>query len=434
MNIGKGNMTEHINTIIQGNNIDVLKTFPDNCIDSIVCDPPYGLSFMGKKWDYDVPSIELWSECLRVLKPGGYLLAFAGTRTQHRMAVRIEDSGFIIRDMVAWVYGSGFPKSLNIGKAVDKLQGNEREVNGSYKVPDIKGDAYGTMNEKQGGSYKNIEVNKTKGTSEYEGFGTALKPAFEPITVAMKPLSEKNFALNVLKWGTGGLNIDGCRVDLKGIEKHKTPCKGKLGRNGIYGSMEIKSDEAAEFMRYNSLGRFPANFIHDGSEEVVECFPETTTGEHKETDRTETYNNSTIYNFPYIPHNRAKNSGNASRFFYCAKADKSERNLGCGSLEKKFTKTMNDGIGKREHNENEITAYNNNNHPTVKPIDLCRYLCKLVTPKNGIVLDPFAGSGTTLIGAKLENFNYIGIEREEEYCTIARNRINAYFTQLKMEL
>lgn len=241
--------------LINGDCLEVLKTLPDNSVDSIVTDPPYGLSFMGKKWDYDVPTEEVWKECLRVLKPGGHLLSFAGTRTQHRMAVRIEDAGFEIRDMIAWIYGSGFPKSLNIGKAVDKLQGNKREVVGT--VRGVRG-ADGTGHEKAmpgkatGIKQVSIDLPLTKGTSEWEGWGTALKPALEPITVARKPLSEKTVAENALTHGTGGLNIDGSRVGTEGGETH-------VGgfQNEMVGGEAVKKVEKDLTPR----GRWPANLI-----------------------------------------------------------------------------------------------------------------------------------------------------------------------------
>ncbi len=286
--------------LIHGDCIEVLRAMPDCSVDAVVTDPPYGLSFMGKRWDYDVPSVEVWAECLRVLKPGGHLLAFAGTRTQHRMAVRIEDAGFEIRDMIAWVYGSGFPKSLN-----------------------LKGD--------------------------WQGWGTALKPALEPITVARKPLIG-TVAENVLQHGTGAINVDGCRVGTDGGTKHNDGEKGTTKNcygNGLF----------VEFGKpVIGLGRWPANFIHDGSEEVTDLL------------------------------------GSAARFFYCAKASKRDRDEG-------------------------------NHHPTVKPTDLMRYLCRLVTPPDGTVLDPFMGSGSTGKAAVLEGFRFIGIEREEEYCEIAKARI-----------
>jgi len=461
--------------IIHGDCLEKLKELQDNSVDAVVTDPPYGLSFMGKKWDYDVPSTEIWQECLRVLKPGGYLLAFAGTRTQHRMAVRIEDAGFEIRDMIAWVYGSGFPKSLNIGKAVDKLQGNEREVVGTQL---LGGNAAQSTKEK-GGTYgsntnavgvKPIEVTLTKGNSPYEGWGTALKPALEPITVARKPLSEKTVAENVLKWGTGGINIDGSRVEYQGeSDKASATPQGKCTSNNSAGSApdvymsevdyhgekywykneykwlidkwlddedyvwsELKQNlespetyswcklpqiddgdrvlfdsaegvctrlyesKRKEFERPEQLGRFPANLIHDGSDEVVELFP-----------------------------------NDSQRFFYCAKASKSERNKGCELLEEKQTVGGGGGIGNYLEDVNSASgkygsekAPNKNNHPTVKPIALMEYLVKLVTKENAVVLDPFAGSGSTLLACKNLKRDYIGIEKEEEYIKIIEARLS----------
>lgn len=262
--------------LLLGNCLDRLKDLEDNSVDAIVCDPPYGLSFMGKKWDYDVPQVEVWKECLRVLKPGGYLLSFAGTRTQHRMAVNIEDAGFEIRDMIMYVYGSGFPKSLNIGKAVDKLQGNEREVVGYAKSnPDLRD--VGRISKEncgidklsfgQGQGAKRQQTQIDKGTSEWEGWGTALKPALEPITVARKPLEKGlTIAQNCLKWGVGGINIDGSRVEGKPRTTHKDGNHtGNSSDSAIFPMPNIKTTEP--------LGRFPANLIHDGSEEVVGLFP-----------------------------------------------------------------------------------------------------------------------------------------------------------------
>jgi site-specific DNA-methyltransferase (adenine-specific) len=405
--------------IIHGDSLDKLKELEDNSIDSIVTDPPYGLSFMGKKWDYDVPSQEIWEECLRVLKPGGYLLAFAGTRTQHRMAVRIEDAGFEIRDMIAWVYGSGFPKSLNIGKVVDKLQGNEREVIGdNIRLGDKK--PYVTNNNPDNQtSYKSVYPTKgklTKGTSPYEGWGTALKPALEPITVARKPLSEKTVAENVLKYGTGGINIDGCRV---GTEERNNPQAGfvRRGRTDeeVFGGVDRNKPDG----KLTVTGRFPANLLHDGSDEVVGLFPNTKSGNlnsgHKRGDGT---GNSFMGGGGTVTGNYGGDSGSASRFFYCAKSSKSERNKGC------------EDVITNENGQERV----GNIHSTVKPISLMRYLVRLVTPKGGTVLDPFMGSGTTGIGAKLEGFDFIGIEREAEYIKIAEARINAWEKEKQKKL
>jgi site-specific DNA-methyltransferase (adenine-specific) len=305
-----------------GNCLDILRTMPDCSIDSVVTDPPYGLSFMGKKWDYDVPSTEIWAECLRVLKPGAYLLAFAGTRTQHRMAVRIEDAGFEIRDMLAWMYGSGFPKSHNLD-------------------------------------------------GEHQGWGTALKPAMEPITMARKPF-KATVAQNVQEWGTGAINIDGCRI---GEEEIKTSAKiaGQSFQHDYNGCEES-----------THLGRWPANVIHDGSEDVLEGMSE------------------------------------ASRFFYCPKTSKADRGHGCDAMEARVTRCM-----ENPDTRDRPTPMKSNFHPTVKPTELMRYLCRMVTPTGGIVLDPFTGSGSTGRGAVLEGFRFIGCEMDADYVNIAKARILA---------
>ena len=257
--------------LILGNCLEKLKELKDNSVDSVVTDPPYGISFMGKKWDYDVPSVDIWKECLRVLKPGGYLLSFAGTRTQHRMAVNIEDAGFEIRDMIAWVYGSGFPKSLNIGKAVDKLQGNEREVVGKKRCGIADG-PFGSCEEER------KHIDETKGTSEWEGWGTALKPALEPITVARKPLGEKTVAENCLKWGVGGINIDGCRVGTTEQDKYDLEQRQISKGSGVETNINFTGRDLDLKHGVQELGRFPANLIHDGSDEVVGLFPQTKSG------------------------------------------------------------------------------------------------------------------------------------------------------------
>lgn len=416
--------------ILNWNNIDLLKQLPDNSVDSIVTDPPYWLSFMGKKWDYDVPTVELWKECLRVLKPWGHLLAFAWTRTQHRMAVRIEDAGFEIRDMIAWVYGSGFPKSLNIWKAVDKLEGNEREVILNPKAKQ--------QTQAKDGIYGDYEATTTisKWTSEREWRWTALKPAIEPITLARKPLWEKTIVENVLKYGTGGINIDESRVegtyDNEGRNIRQEDYKSEaefltaLSKEG----RKTRSDS-------NSLGRFPANLIHDNSEEVRECFPESKSGgaikEHKRD----------TSNINFANHCQEwegfNDSGNASRFFksiiYQAKASKAERNMGCGGLDEKKPAVFDFRPTLETNRENRATPIDEtpywrgwemkNNHPTVKPIALMEYLIKMVTKKWWIVLDPFMWSWTTGIAAKKNWYNFIWMEMDEWYHKIAEARINA---------
>jgi len=354
------------NKILCGDSLEVLKDFEDNYFDSVVTDPPYGLAFMGKKWDYDVPQVELWKEVYRVLKPGGHILSFAGSRTYHRMAVNIEDAGFEIRDMLGWLYGSGFPKSHNIGHKVEK----------------------------------------------YKGWGTALKPAHEPIVMARKPF-KTSVAENVLTHGTGGINIDECRVGTD--EKLSRPVNS--ASNNVYGKYNTFGNDV------EPQGRFPANIIHDGSEEVLEIFPETTSGKmsSKHTRHTDESPHG-IYGKFDINHPLGEtygDAGSAARFFYCAKASKAERNMGLDDFETKKAGGMS---GRNDGSMGSIT-YNKNHHPTVKPIKLMEYLVRLVTPKEGIVLEPFAGSGTTLIACKQQGFNYIGIEREQEYCNIAEARL-----------
>jgi len=328
--------------MVQGDALEVLKTLPENSVDSVVTDPPYGLGFLGKKWDrfnrcqvkYQEFSFRWAKEVIRVLKPGGHLLSFGGTRTYHRMVCGIEDAGFEIRDCIMWVYSTGFPKSLDIGKAVDKL---------------CEG-----------------ETNNTR----WKGWGTGLKPAVEPIVVARKPISEKNVALNVLKWGTGGLHIDKCRVDSEIIlSKGSEIGKGFFSR-GVVNRFHV--------------GRYPANIILE-----CICGEKGGNGENVNTEE-----KTTVHTNPECP---CFYLGGVSRFFYQAKPGKKEKEMG--------------GV--------------KNAHPTVKPVKLMRYLVRLVTPPGGIVLDPFLGSGTTALACIEEGFNWIGIEKEEEYVKIAEARIEA---------
>lgn len=525
--------------IINGNSLDILKTLDDNSIDSCVCDPPYGLSFMGKHWDYDVPQVELWAEVFRVLKPGGHLLAFAGTRTQHRMAVNIEDAGFEIRDMIFWTYASGFPKSLNVFKQFQKqcecgimeaygedrnewgvpnesqteygvrpmsdpnvsqtepaekesgqvlqssvseqsthaegqealavLQFSERQEESSVegrsnlqatkgqlqrsKVRQVSGGVSANGEERRlhngtqtdnGAAHRQAVGENGSSTSRRPqseqqfdrepcafckqwysqairayGFGTALKPACEPITIARKPL-EGTVSQNVLKWGTGGINIDGSRVGTDTITQTRTQMKS-------WRQFEGRTDipESADNSQTTTLGRFPANLIHDGSDEVVGLFPETKSG-WKNTD-TQKSQSMFMGEMNYTGQHYADNQGSAARFFYCAKSSRQERNRGLEGFEEK-TKPL---MGEFANNPGRETAKSSptaraNHHPTVKPIKLMQYLVKLVTPKGGTVLDPFNGSGTTGIACKLEGFDYIGIELDPEYCKISEARIEAW--------
>jgi|694.fasta_scaffold02276_14 DNA modification methylase len=419
--------------VSRGDCLEVLRTMPDASVDSIVTDPPYGLSFMGKRWDYDVPSEDIWRECLRVLKPGGHLLAFAGTRTQHRMAVRIEDAGFEIRDMIAWVYGSGFPKSLDVSKAIDKAAGAEREVVGTRT--DGRGKSHQKINNHGQGDTGIGHADGSKQTycetapatesaRQWQGWGTALKPALEPITVARKPLIG-TVAANVLEHGTGALNVDGCRVD--GVVT-TNPLVRNVGGFGSGGP----SNQTHPPKSVVSQGRWPANLIHDGSDEVVGLFPQTGVSAGGRSGHTAAYSGG----FKQEHYGDAKpgfgDSGSAARFFYCAKASKKDRDEGLDMSPDRFMAASNQAqaqlkrgiIHEAESGVNTVKV-RKNNHPTVKPTALMRYLCRLVTPLGGTVLDPFMGSGSTGKAAVLEGFNFVGIEREAEYVEIAKARIAA---------
>lgn len=311
--------------------VEAMRGMADGSVDSIVTDPPYALEFMGKAWDYDVPGVDVWREALRVLKPGGHLLSFGGSRTYHRMACAVEDAGFEIRDQIMWVYGSGFPKSHN----------------GPWG-------------------------------------GTALKPAHEPIVVARKPLVG-TVAANVLAHGTGALNIDGCRID--GPKPATT--RGAGGRNGRYGPLEAQGR-----IEDDGRGRWPANLIHDGSDEVLAAFPAAPGQQGVARTDGEAQGNAVFGALKHVTSQPAPrgDTGSAARFFYCAKASRADRGA-------------------------------DNNHPTVKPTELMRYLCRLVTPPGGVVLDPFAGSGSTGKAAVREGFAFIGCEIDPAYADIAVRRI-----------
>jgi len=374
-----------------GSNLDVLPTLEDNSIDSIVTDPPYELGFMGKKWDSSgiAYSVELWKECLRVLKPGGHLLSFGGTRTWHRVAVAIEDAGFEVRDSIAWMYGSGFPKSLNVGKSIEaKLTTGSAAKNGFHKLEgkrtgDEKIGMYATVaehgfrshNPEQLGAF-DLEAT-TPEAQQWEGWGTALKPAFEPIVVARKPLIG-TVAQNVLTHGTGALNVDGSRIGTgEGVVTFDRTKRKVEGNTYDLGTVTG--------LRESGQGRWPSNVILD--EYSAEILDE---------------------------------QSDASRFFYVAKASKRDRNEGLEGLPLRKSDQRSDvaaGLWA------EMEAPKQNFHPTVKPTDLMRYLVKLVTPPNGTVLDPFTGSGSTGKAAILEGFRFVGIELTEDYIPIIEGRL-----------
>lgn len=403
-----------------GDCLDVMATMGENSVDSIVTDPPYGLSFMGKDWDHGIPGIPFWKEALRVAKPGTYLLAFGGTRTFHRLACAIEDAGWEIRDTVMWVYGSGFPKSHDVSKAIDKAAGEKREVVGRRKHPTLTDTSKieEQANAAHGGNSWAREWDLTCPASDeaqqWQGWGTALKPAVEFITMARKPLSEKTVAKNVLKWGTGAINIDGCRVE---YDEPIVPMKAQVHGDLVYG--QSGWHEPTTELKAN--GRWPANLIHDGSDEVVSMFPNC-----KTTWVSSGHANNRSGEFLGAlkhPGNQGFNdSGSAARFFYVAKASRKERNMGCEDMEKKMLRWSSGDQSPGTFQSKGTDKFAQNNHPCVKPLALMRYLIRLVTPPGGNVLDPFVGSGTTCIAAEQEGHSSIGIEKDKNYFEIAQKR------------
>ncbi|HBO5822904.1 TPA: site-specific DNA-methyltransferase [Pseudomonas aeruginosa] len=370
-----------------GDCLQVLKTFPDNSVDSIVTDPPYGLSFMGNRWDYDVPAVEVWAECLRVLKPGGYLLSFGGTRTYHRLAIRIEDAGFTLHPMMGWLFGSGFPKATRVG-----LDGME-------------GWRYGLQ---------------------------ALKPAMEPIAFAQKPFSEKTGTANIERWGTGAVNIDACRIqtaeNLNGGAYAKDGCRAALAGDERAGAAQGMFQAGKTTGRYfeQPAGRWPANLAHDGSAEVLAIFPAEAGQAAPLTTRNSDKTRNTFGAFAdtedanFAPHDRL---GSAARFFYCPKATRKDRNDGCEDMPAKPLHWSSGDANPGSFQTEGTDKTSPNNHPTVKPTALMAYYVRLVTPPGGKVLDPFTGSGSTGKAAVREGFEFVGIEREAPYLAIAEARI-----------
>lgn len=412
------NPAEHgCSGLFLGDNLEVLRSWPDACVDSIVTDPPYGLSaarnsgkkskggFMGKAWDYDVPTVELWRECLRVLKPGGHMLAFGGTRTNHRLVVAIEDAGFEIRDMLVWIHAQGFPKSTSISKMIDKEAGATREVvasNPNWRPAKTHGGAGFDSTVGSGPAVMNVTAPATDAAREWNGWHSALKPANEPICLARKPLSEKTLAKNVLAHGTGALNVDGCRIgfqsdadEQESKNKNQHTKFGSGARVGqVYGEFNKDRDD------WNPSGRHPANLILDESM-AAELDAQSGVLKSGKLARHHKVKGSGGES-GFLGKSMARDgfekdyggdSGGASRFFFCAKASRSDRGPG-------------------------------NIHPTCKPTKLMAYLCRLITPPGGICLDPFMGSGSTGVSAQREGFRFAGIEREHEYFDIAKRRIH----------
>ena len=430
--------------ILEGDCVEVMRGLPDASVDAIVTDPPYGLGFMGKAWDDLPPGLEWAQECLRVLKPGGHLLAFGGSRTYHRLAVAVEDAGFEVRDQMMWLYGSGFPKSLDVSKAIDRAAGAKREVVGERADFKAKKGAeskrgfdnargFNERHDPGRGGYTDpsqvgvITAPATADAKKWDGWGTALKPAHEPIVVARKPLVG-TVAENVLRFGTGALNVDGCRI---GYEAGEVDFDRKQRQQQSDGAVEGAFGAAAligsEIETYKAAGRWPANLILD--EEAGRLLDEQS-GEGKDGVAVQRNLPQSGSQSGHVrvkaPTQRASDvgyggSGGASRFFYCAKAGKAERNAGLDGFDvgRPDDRTVT-GMGSFEE---KGVQPQRNYHPTVKPISLMAYLVRLVTPPAGTVLDPFLGSGTTGCAAALEGFDFIGIEREPDYIAIAEARI-----------
>jgi hypothetical protein len=377
--------------------LEGMRKLPENCIDAVVTDPPYGISFMCRKWDYDIPSVAIWQEVCRVLKPGGHLLSFGSTRTYHRMLVNIEDAGFEPRDTVAWHYATGFPKNLDISRQLDKDAGANRST-GAREWSGGKRSGGIVKDEPAKTTARRIiyDTPATPEAKQWSGWGTALKPATELIALARKPLSEGTVAANVLKHGTGAINIDGCRIE------HKTVAGGNLAQNphlrshinGGNGGNIIAHEENRRVITPNQSGRWPANAIFDeAAGEVLDEQSGITKSSGGPSGR---LGGEGIYG-DFQHRARAHEGGlgdigGASRFFYCAKSSKRERG-------------------------------EDNNHPTVKPIKLMEYLVRLIAPPGGVVLDPFSGSGTTLIACQGLGYHYIGFEKDPAYFAIATKRV-----------
>ena len=458
--------------LYNGNCLTELQKIADNTIDSVVTDPPYELGFMGKAWDASgiAFNVEVWRECLRVLKPGGHILAFGGTRTYHRMTVAIEDAGFEIRDCMAWMYGSGFPKSHNIGKAVDKLLGNDREVVGEN--PNVRKADSQKNTVFEGGFQEDNTI--TKGNSEWEGWGTALKPAFEPIVMGRKPF-KGTVAENVLEWGVGGLNIDASRVgnESRTVPVHSDDKKEDETLFGLHPTIQHHREET-------TIGRWPANVMLD--EEAGKILDEQSGTTYSGPTNQKVKYSGGVFGGGNGVKEYPANSGGASRFFYCPKASKKDRDEGMPQSVPQFTgrPRREDGsvIYKETHPEEWAEAMAKkkrkdktalagaeeklqelngptqikgrdagqdsrsvahkarptarmNIHPTVKPTPLMEYLIKLVTPKGGKVLDPFMGSGSTGKGALLNDYSFVGIELSPEYFSIAESRIKSVENKTK---
>lgn len=353
-------------TLLQGDCLGLLLQLAENSIDSIVTDPPYGISFMGSRWDYDVPAVEVWAACLRALKPGAYLLAFGGTRTYHRLAARIEDAGFILHPMLGWMFGQGFPKASRVG------------------IEGMEGWRYGLQ---------------------------SMKPAFEPICFAQKPFSEKTGTANIARWGTGAVNIDGCRIPSE-------PMPPNTGAGGLPRRNADERRGPGVVAQPHGLGRWPANLMHDGSPEVVALFPSEAGAaapvHRRNGDKFRNSYGAFAGGIDEAGSTFQGDSGSAARFFYCPKATRRDRNEGCEHLAAKPLHWSSGDANPGSFQSEGTDRSSPNNHPTVKPERLMRYLCRLITPPGGTVLDPYTGSSSTGKGALLEGFGFVGFELDRD--------------------
>ena len=428
-------------TLHHGDCLKVLQTLPPGSVDAIVCDPPAGIAFMGKDWDKDKGGRDAWiawmqsvaQECLRVIKPGGHALVWALPRTSHWTGMAWENAGWEPRDKIVHLFGTGFPKSLDVSKAIDKSAGAKREVVGYSRGVGVEdnqgygGIARGGVGIVQKGVDVPVTASATDEAKQWEGWGTALKPAVEDWWLMRKPLVG-TVAGNVLKYGTGALNIDGCRIDTpKGWPPSKQYNAGFLAGGDKHTAVyqDTRNNPA------RNIGRWPANLMHDGSSEVVAGFPMNKDGIAVRRHGSSATPNPTSWDKPRIPMADLGygGGGSASRFFYCTKASRRDREEGCEHLEAKSGAEAVDreegsaGMDSPRAGASRTAGKVKNHHPTVKNTDLMRYLCRLVTPENGVVLDPFMGSGSTGKGALLEGFRFVGIDQDPEYVEIARARI-----------
>lgn len=411
---------------------DILTADIPGPFDAVLCDPPYGLSFMGKEWDHGVPGVPIWQRVYAALRPGAHVIAFGGTRTHHRLMVAIEDSGFQIRDCLMWLYGSGFPKSHDISKGIDKAAGVEREVIGvgAAQCEYIKrGEPCEGHKDKNGRYGETVHTADTAPATPaartWQGYGTALKPAWEPAILAMKP-TDGTFAANALEHGVSGLNVDGGRVEgsfVSGWSKSGSKESENLSMSGKNYARAPKLD--------NPHGRWPANVLHDGSAEVMAGFPQTSSGTMS-ADTPRANRQGYAGPMPATTGNATQgDSGSAARFFYTAKASRAERNAGLGKKPSRAVHRYGAGIG--EGKDPYAPAYDRNHHPTVKPIALCQYLATLLLPpdtgRTRRILVPFSGSGSEMIGALLAGWDeVVGIELNEEYAAIAAARLDWWTT------